>query len=114
VCPGLPFGKAVLNLPVRRMPNAYSLPPGLKSFIAASGERFARKPSTRPEFSDDFSNTVCVRPSTGVPENVPPAKYQRLSIWLVTMSSLLRPSDVMDNQVGRCALGSLPSPSTIL
>src|SRR4029078_11833953 len=103
----LPSGKAVLNLPARRMARAYSVPEALKSLSADSGERFAIMPSTSDESVVLLSKTVFFRSAAGVPENAPPAKYQMLSIWLVTTSLVSIPSGVMESQVGRCAAAEL-------
>ena len=97
---GLPSGKAVLNLPVRRIANSRFLPSDLNSFAICSPDNVARKPSTICEASVVWRRTVFFKPSVGEPEKVPAKGIRMLSICAVMTSSLLMPAGLIESTAG--------------
>ncbi len=79
-----------------------------------SPDMLAMKPSTNCESLVLFSSTVSFSPSTGVPVKAPANGSQMLSIWLVTMSSWLMPSGVMERNAGASWGWPLRPPTCIL
>ena len=100
---GLPFGKAVLNLPLNLMASAYSVLLGLKSLRIVSPDICARKPSTSCDCVVDLMRSVFFKPSTGEPVNAPLKPIIRLSTWLVAMSLRSIASAESESTAGCCS-----------
>src|SRR5450432_2043009 len=81
---GFPSGKAVLNLPVRRIASEYSVPLALKLLAISPPANEAVLASTNWERFDDLIRTVFVSPSAGMPEKAPQNAMSKLSAWAET------------------------------
>ena len=97
---GLPSGKAVWNLPVRRIASGSSSPEGWKPRVEGSPESVAMMRSTGIEFLEACASTVWVRPSAGLPLNEPPNGIKSVPTWLVTTSSMLSACWLSESSVG--------------
>ncbi len=97
---GLPSGKAVWNLPVRRTASGISSLVGWKPRVEGSPDSVAMMRSTGIAFFEVCTSTVSLRPSASLFLNAPPNGISSVPIWLVTTSSMLSACVVSESSVG--------------
>src|SRR5262249_28642575 len=97
---GLPLGKAVLNLPLKRIAIGYEILSLFSPLRTASAPAWSIAASTRPAWVEDLTSTSSFRPSAGFPVNTPENGNNRSLMAAPNASCLLIPSLVTDRMVG--------------